>query len=455
MGRAGILSEEARSTACERGLEMKKTLIRNARIIEEGNRLRGSDLLIEGEKIMDVRENIPEEEGMDVIDAGGKLLVPGFIDIHVHLREPGFEYKETIATGTRAAALGGYTTIYAMPNTNPCPDNEAVLLDLLRRRDNDAVIGCEFYSTITKGEKGTSLVDFGKMKEAGAIGFTDDGKGVQDAGTMYQAMVEAKKHDAVIAAHCEDESILFGGYIHEGEYAKAHGHKGILSLSEDLQILRDSAIASVTGARYHICHMSTEKGVEILRREKASGTRISGEVTPHHLLLSESDLEEHGNYKMNPPIRGKADREALVKGLRDGVIECIATDHAPHSAEDKSKGLEKSAFGIVGLETAFALLYTGLVLPGEITLETIVDALTKGPRKVFDLKSGGLEIGNQADLCLIDLEKEWTIDSRKFASKGRNTPFEGQEVKGFVDTVLYKGRTVVRGGILYGEDASS
>jgi dihydroorotase len=435
--------------------EMKRTLIRNARIIEEGNGLKGSDLLIDGDRIIEVREGIRAEEGMEVIDAGGKLLVPGFTDVHVHLREPGFEYKETIATGTRAAALGGYTTIYAMPNTSPCPDNEEVLLDILGRRDKDAVIGCEFYSTITKGEKGTSLVDFGKMKEAGAIGFTDDGKGVQDAGTMYLAMVEAKKHDAVIAAHCEDESILFGGYIHEGEYSKAHGHKGILSLSEDLQILRDSAIAAVTGARYHICHMSTEKGVEVLKREKENGTRISGEVTPHHLLLSESDLEEHGNFKMNPPLRGKSDREALVKGLRDGVIECIATDHAPHSAEDKSKGLEKSAFGIVGLETAFGLLYTGLVLTGEVSLETIVHALTKGPRRIFGLLGGGLEPGDQADLCLIDLEKEWTIDSRRFASKGRNTPFEGQEVKGFVDTVLYKGRTVVRGGILIGEDASS
>ena len=321
---------------------------------------------------------------------------------------------------------------------------------LRKKAKEEALIRCEFYSTITKGEKGTELVDFHAQKEAGAIGFSDDGKGVQDAGQMYKAMLAVSEVGGFLAAHCEDESMLFGGYVHEGEYSKAQGHRGIHSLSEDLQILRDAAISEATGCRYHICHMSTKGGVRALKRAKEDGIRISGEVTPHHLLLNEWDLKEEGNYKMNPPLRGKEDQEALIKGLNDGTIDIIATDHAPHSKEEKEKGLKGSAFGIVGLETAFPLLYTELVLNEKVTLERLVEAMTSGPMKLFNLPYGSLGPGKMADLTLIDLNKEWTIHKEKFASKGKNTPFDGCKVRGKVDTVIFGGKIVVKEGEIIG-----
>jgi len=342
---------------------MAKILIKNARTAK-GDELVKTDILIEDGLIAEVGGDISLDGSCEVIEAEGKLLAPGFIDVHVHLREPGFEYKETIRTGTRAAAMGGYTTIFAMPNTNPCPDNEEVLGMLKDKCRTDALIKVGFYSSITRGEKGSELVDFKAMMEAGAVGFTDDGKGIQEAGLMYEAMAAAREAGGLIAAHCEDESMLFGGYIHEGEYARKNGHKGIMSLVEDLQIMRDAALSEKTGARYHICHMSTKDGVEILRRSKTKGAKVTGEASPHHLLLTDLDIREHGNWKMNPPLRSPEDRAALIEGIKDGTIDCIATDHAPHSAEEKERGLEKSSFGIVGLETAFPLLYTNLVLEG-------------------------------------------------------------------------------------------
>lgn len=421
-------------------------IIRNARRIRHENTMEDCEILIEGNRIKEIATSINAFPGDVELDARGMLVTPGFIDVHVHLREPGFEYKETIRTGSRAGAVGGYTTLFAMPNTRPNPDNAETLHMLRKKAAEDALIRCEFYSTITKGEKGLELVDFKAQKEAGAIGFSDDGKGVQNAGQMYKAMLGVEEVDSIIAAHCEDESMLFDGYINDGEYAKAHNHLGIHPLTEELQIIRDAAISEATGCRYHICHMSTEKGVRILERAKRDGVRISGEVTPHHLLLSEDDLEENGNFKMNPPLRRKKDQEALVRGLEEGVIDIIATDHAPHSEAEKSSGLRDSAFGIVGLETSFSLLYTELVLTGKVSLKRLVDAMTSGPMKLFGLPYGSLEEGKIADLTLIDLEKKWVIDRENFQSKGKNTPFHGYQVQSKVDTVIFGGQVVLRNG---------
>jgi dihydroorotase len=428
---------------------MAKILIKNARTAK-GDELVKTDILIEDGLIAEVGLEISADGSCEVIEANGKLLAPGFIDVHVHLREPGFEYKETIRTGTRAAAMGGYTTIFAMPNTKPCPDNEEVLGMLIDKCRTDALIKVGFYSSITMGENGSELVDFRAMMDAGAVGFTDDGKGIQEAGLMYEAMAAAKEAGGIIAAHCEDESMLFGGYVHDGEYARKNGHKGIMSLVEDLQIMRDAALSEKTGARYHICHMSTKEGVEILRRSKAKGANVSGEASPHHLLLTDMDIKEHGNWKMNPPLRSAEDRSALIEGINDGTIECIATDHAPHGAEEKERGLEKSAFGIVGLETAFPLLYTNLVLKGELKLEKLLYLMTEGPAKLFGLKQGVLSKGAPADLVLIDLEEEWTIDTERFESKGKNTPFGGWDVIARIDTVVCDGKIVNIGGNLNG-----
>ncbi|MBP1917829.1 dihydroorotase [Youngiibacter multivorans] len=428
---------------------MAKILIKNARTAK-GDELVKTDILIEDGLIAEVGLEISADGSCEVIEANGKLLAPGFIDVHVHLREPGFEYKETIRTGTRAAAMGGYTTIFAMPNTKPCPDNEEVLGMLIDKCRTDALIKVGFYSSITMGENGSELVDFRAMMDAGAVGFTDDGKGIQEAGLMYEAMAAAKEAGGIIAAHCEDESMLFGGYVHDGEYARKNGHKGIMSLVEDLQIMRDAALSEKTGARYHICHMSTKEGVEILRRSKAKGANVSGEASPHHLLLTDMDIKEHGNWKMNPPLRSAEDMSALIEGINDGTIECIATDHAPHGAEEKERGLEKSAFGIVGLETAFPLLYTYLVLKGKLKLEKLLYLMTEGPAKLFGLKQGVLSKGAPADLVLIDLEEEWTIDTERFESKGKNTPFGGWDVKARIDTVVCDGKIVNIGGNLNG-----
>ena len=390
--------------------------------------------------------NTEECQVTEIIDAGGKLLVPGFIDLHVHFREPGFEYKETIHSGSRAAIKGGYTTVLAMPNTNPVLDNKEVLEDLKKRIEKDSIMETLFYSAITLGEKGEELVDFDAQQKAGAVAFSDDGKGVQNAAMMYDAMIEVKKRNSILAAHCEENSLLRGGYIHLGEYAKKHNHKGISPLCEDLQIARDCAIALQTGARYHICHMSTASGADLLRYYKSKCDHISGEVTPHHLLLCDEDLQEDGDFKMNPPLRSKEDKEALIQALADGTILCIATDHAPHSAEEKSKGLAASPFGIIGLENAFALLYTELVLKGKLKLYTLIQAMTENPAKIFGLEGHRITEGGRADVVLIDLDAEYEIRKEDLVGKSKNTPFAGRRVKGVIDTVLFKGKTVVKGG---------
>ena len=352
---------------------------------------------------------------------GEYFLFPGFCDVHVHFREPGFSYKETIATGTRAAKAGGYTAVCAMPNLDPVPDGMETLrreLDLIER---DACIRVYPYGAITVGEKGERLADMAAMAQH-VCAFSDDGRGVQDDGMMRAAMQTAKALNKLIAAHCEVNALLRGGYIHDGAYAKAHGHRGICSESEWRQIERDIRLADETGCKYHVCHISTKESVRLIRDAKKSGVDVTCETGPHYLLLDENDLREEGRFKMNPPLRGREDREALLEGLCDGTIDMIATDHAPHSAEEKSKGLEKSAFGIVGLETAFPLMYTYLVKKGVITLEKLIDLMAFKPRSRFDLPLEGA--------TLWDLNAETAIDPARFKSKGRATPFEGWRVQG-------------------------
>lgn len=414
--------------------------------IREGNETEPCEIRIHEGRILEIGEKLSEKQGEEVHDARGMLVTPGFVDIHVHLREPGGEKKETIRSGSRAAALGGYTTIVAMPNTDPVPDTPERMKAFQEKAETDSLIRVKSYGAITEGEKGMELVDFTAMDKEGVLGFSDDGKGVQSAGLMYQAMKSIKELDGIITAHCEEDSMLFGGYIHQGDYAVEHEHRGIHSLTEDLQIVRDLAISEATGCRYHICHMSTSGGVRALERAQRDGAPVTGEVTPHHLLLTENHLREDGNFKMNPPLRSERDREALVRGLREGVIGAIATDHAPHTREDKEKGLEGSAFGIVGLETSFALLYTHLVEKGHLTLERLVEAMTEGPSKIMGLPYGRLEEGASADLTFIDLTKDWVVRSEAFASKGKNTPFENWEVRGKVETVMLEGKLIVEGG---------
>ncbi len=351
----------------------------------------------------------------------GYTVLPGFCDVHVHFREPGFSYKETIKTGSLAAAAGGYTDVCAMPNVDPVPDcveNIKKQLEIIKR---DAVINVHPYAAITVGRAGTEPVNFEALS-AYAKAFSDDGSGVQDDEVMERAMTLAKKYGKIIAAHCEVNSLLFGGYIHDGEYARLHGHKGICSESEWRQIERDINLAAKTGCKYHVCHISAKESVELIRQAKKSGVDITCETAPHYLVLDENDLKEDGRFKMNPPLRSREDKEALIGGVIDGTVDMIATDHAPHSAEEKSKGLEKSAFGIVGLETAFPVLYTELVKKNVITLDRLVYMMSEAPRKRFGIKESGYSVW--------DLNLEYEIDPGSFLSKGRSTPFEGREVYG-------------------------
>ena len=367
-------------------------------------------------------------------DSEKYIAFPGFCDVHVHFREPGFSYKETIRSGCAAAARGGYTAVCTMPNLSPVPDsgeNLKVQTDLIKR---DAFIHVLPYGAITVGEKGEELSDLEAMAPD-VVAFSDDGRGVQNDDMMLDAMRRAKALGKMIVAHCEVNSLLHGGYIHDGEYARAHGHRGICSESEYAQIERDLKLVRETGCAYHVCHISAKESVELIRRAKAEGLDVSCETAPHYLLLDDSMLQEEGRFKMNPPIRDKADREALIRGILDGTIDMIATDHAPHSAGEKSRGLEKSAFGIVGLETAFPLLYTGLVKTGIISLQKLVELLSIRPRQRFRIPLGN-------DFCLWDLESSYIIDPERFASLGRATPFAGMSVQGRCVLTAYQGRAV-------------
>ena len=369
-------------------------------------------------------------------DADEVFVFPGFCDVHVHFREPGFSYKETIKTGSMAAAHGGYTAVCTMPNLNPVPDCVEALEKQREIIERDAVISVYPYGAITIGQRGETLSDLEALSEK-VVAFSDDGRGVQSEERMREAMVRAKALGKMIVAHCEDNSLLHGGYIHDGAYAKEHGHRGICSESEWRPIERDLRLAKETGCAYHVCHISCKESVELIRKAKAEGVDVTCETAPHYLLLTEDDLQEDGRFKMNPPLRRKTDREALLKGILDGTIDMIATDHAPHSEEEKSQGLEKSPFGIVGIETAFPLLYTGLVRAGILPLEKLVELLTENPRKRFKIPAGN-------DFTVWDLSKPSMIDPKTFLSLGKATPFEGKTVFGECLLTACDGKIVYR-----------
>ena len=372
--------------------------------------------------------------GLSGFDSSEYVIFPGFCDVHVHFREPGFSYKETIATGSRAAARGGYTAVCTMPNLNPVPDSVEHLEVQRRLIEETACIHVYPYGAITIGEQGEALSDLEGMAPD-VVGFSDDGRGVQSDDMMRQAMLRAKALGKPIVAHCEVNSLLRGGYIHDGDYAKAHGHRGICSESEWGQIARDLQLVKETGCAYHVCHVSAKKSVALIRKAKAEGLDVTCETGPHYLVMDDSDLQEDGRFKMNPPLRGKEDREALIQGILDGTIDMIATDHAPHSAEEKSRGLEKSAFGIVGIETAFPILYTCLVKPGILSLNKLLDLLCVNPRRRF-----GLPLGT--DYSIWDLNAAYPIAPEDFLSKGRATPFAGWQVNGKCIATICDGKLV-------------
>ncbi len=362
------------------------------------------------------------------------VIFPGLCDVHVHFREPGFSYKETIATGSKAAARGGYTAVCTMPNLKPVPDSVQNLQQQLDIINKTACIKVIPYGSITVGQLGEKLSDFSGMAQ-NVIAFSDDGRGVQQDEMMLEAMYMAKDLGKMIVAHCEVNSLLNGGYIHQGEYAQAHNHRGISSKSEWAQIERDIKLADKSGCAYHVCHISTKESVELIRDAKKSGVNITCETGPHYLVLDDSNLQEHGRFKMNPPLRSKSDKEALIGGICDGTIDIIATDHAPHSFDEKSKGLAGSAFGIVGLETALPVVYTHLVKTGIITLEKAVDLLCYNPRQRFNIPMGN-------DFSVWDLEKQFTVNPNEFLSLGKATPFEGEKLFGQNLLTVYNGQKV-------------
>ena len=416
----------------------------NIIIIKNGSVLgcKSEDIAIIDGRIAERSEHIEATANDTIIDAKGLVVAPAFVDVHVHLREPGFGYKERIATGTMAAARGGYTTVCSMPNLNPVPDSVESLKAQQDIIDRDAKIEVLPYAAITIGRKGEELVDIASLKGK-VCAFSDDGSGVQVDGMMERAMTEAVKYDQLIAAHCEVEELLQGGYIHDGEYAKLNGHKGICSESEWAQVKRDIEIAEKVGCRYHVCHISTKETVALVREAKARGVKVTCETGPHYLIFTDMDLEEDARWKMNPPLRSAEDRAALIEGIKDGTIDMIATDHAPHSIEEKSKGLKDSAMGIVGLETAFAALNTHLVLKGVISLERLIELMSYNPRRVFRIE-GGLEVGDRADIVLLDTEKAWRVDSEKFYSMGKISMFDGREMVGDIAMTIHRGEVVYK-----------
>lgn len=415
-------------------------IIKNGQLLTNQGEMVKADVYIEAGKIHEIGETVTREAD-ETIDASGLLLAPGFIDLHVHLREPGGEKKETIETGTKAAAKGGFTTLAAMPNTRPVPDTKEQLEWLNKRIEETAVVKVLPYASITIRELGLELTDFVGLKEAGAFAFTDDGVGVQSAGMMLEAMKRAAQVNMPIVAHCEENTLINKGSVHEGTFSKEQGINGIPSVCESVHIARDVLLAEAADCHYHVCHISTKESVRVVRDAKRAGIKVTAEVTPHHLLLCDEDIPGlDTNYKMNPPLRGSADRAALIEGLLDGTIDFIATDHAPHMAEEKAEGMQLAPFGIVGLETAFPLLFTHLVEKGILTLKQLIDFLTVKPAETFGLQSGKIEIGADADLVLLDLQTKETINPETFLSKGKNTPFGGWDCNGWPVLTMVEGK---------------
>ncbi|AYC29181.1 dihydroorotase [Paenisporosarcina cavernae] len=423
-----------------------KTYIHNIQLLVNGKLEHDCSLLIENGVIQAVNP-ASVEENAPKLDGKGMFVSPGFVDVHVHLREPGGERKETIETGTLAAAKGGFTTICAMPNTKPVPDSEEHLYDLQLKIRENAYVRVLPYASITVRQAGKELVDFEALKKLGAFAFTDDGVGVQQADRMLQAMTEAARVEMPIVAHCEENTLVFQGVMHEGKRNKELDLSGIPSISECVQIARDVLLAEATGVHYHVCHVSSKESVRVIRDAKAAGIRVTAEVSPHHLLLTEEDIPSNdANWKMNPPLRGKEDQLALIQGLEEGTLDFIATDHAPHMAEEKSHGMEKAPFGIVGLETAFPLLHDAFVKTGKWTLQQLINYLAIKPAEVFGMPYGKVEQGAVADLVFLDLTKERAIDAETFLSKGRNTPFQGRTCTG------WPVKTMVAGEIVWQEE---
>lgn len=421
-------------------------ILGNGKLINRTGELIPAEVLVTDGRITAIAEKV-DRAGHEWIDCRGGLISAGFIDVHVHLREPGLEQKETIATGANAAVRGGFTTIACMPNTRPSIDSVETVRYIHDKAREASAARVLPYGAITIRQLGKELTDFAGLKEAGIFALTDDGVGVQSAGMMKKAMQEAAALGLSIVAHCEDDTLLPpGGALHDGVVAARHGLPGIPAESESVHVGRDILLAEQTGVHYHVCHISAKESVRLVRDGKRAGVNVTCEVTPHHLLLCDEDIPEdlNTNWKMNPPLRSRDDRAALIAGLKDGTIDIIATDHAPHTAEEKANGLERAPFGIVGLETAFPLLYTNLVLTGELTLKQLVDFLTVKPADCFQLPYGRLEIGAPADLTVIDLDTEKEVDPDTFASKGKNTPFAGWKCKGWPAVTLVDGKIVYR-----------
>ncbi|WP_170006989.1 dihydroorotase [Bacillus fonticola] len=421
---------------------MKKVL-RNVLVLRDNNEWKGQDVWIEGEHIVAV--TTPYElatQNAQEIDGTGLHCSPGLIDVHIHLREPGGEAKETIATGTASAAKGGFTHVFPMPNTNPTPDSAEKLQAFQKRVEETAVVRVSPYGSITKQLAGAELVPFNEMTDC--IAFTDDGKGVQNPATMLEAMKRAAHLQKPIVAHCEEEALVAeGGVFHEGAVSERFGIPGISSLSESIHVGRDILLAEESGCRYHVCHVSTKESVRLIRDAKTAGIPVTAEVSPHHLLLCEDDITEiSGHYKMNPPLRSKEDQAALLEGLLDGTIDCVATDHAPHTPAEKEGEITTAPFGVVGLEFAFSVLYTNLVLPGTLSLERLLESLTTVPRNIFNVQQVIIEPGSVADITLLDLQKKQTIQPDNFATKGRHTPFSGWDVQGIPVMTIVGGHIV-------------
>lgn len=413
-------------------------ILKNAQVYTDSG-FRKQDILVSEGRVLCVCNRLCAEytKSFDFTD---KHIFPGFVDVHVHLREPGFSYKETVKNGSEAAAASGYTTVCTMPNVSPVPDCKENLDKQLEIIERDAAVNVIPYGSITVDRMGEKLSDMAAIADK-VVAFSDDGSGIQSGEAMKAAMIEAKRLDKIIVAHCEDNSLLKGGYIHDGVYARSHGHKGISSESEWKQIERDLMLAEQTGCKYHVCHISTKESVEVIRKAKRRGVDVTCETAPHYLVLTDSDIREDGSFKMNPPLRADEDREALIEGVLDGTIDMIATDHAPHSAEEKSKGLKDSAMGIVGLETAFPVLYTKLVKGGVIGLTKLVELMSINPAKRFGLKTG-FGIKELANFTIYDLNCKYAIDPESFKSKGRSTPFSGMEVFGKCLKTVCDGETV-------------
>lgn len=416
-----------------------KQLIKNATIFYD-SQFTKKDILINDGIIAEISTSLAPDCADVVYNFEDCYVFPGFTDVHVHLREPGFSYKETIATGTKASARGGYTSVCSMPNLSPVPDSVAHLQEQIDIINKDALINVYPYASITVGQMGEKLSDLVELKDM-CIAYSDDGRGVQSDEMMLNAMQTAKEHNKMIVAHCEVNDLLNGGYIHKGKYAEEHGHKGICSESEWKQIERDIELAKQTGCAYHVCHISTKESVELIRQAKKDGVNITCETGPHYLVLSDKDLQEHGRFKMNPPLRDESDKLALIEGVLDGTIDMIATDHAPHSAEEKSKGLEKSNMGVVGIETAFPVMYTHFVRTNKISLEKLIELLSINANKRFNIGSS-IEIGRKADLTIFDLNEKYIVNPNEFLSMGKSTPFEGMEVYGKCKMTICNGKVV-------------